>query len=546
MTDSKLVTSEPMRLDVLKLINESRMTYGLRHQDYQRYREYCTNRVRRLRQILKLTQSNNKSTNARKALPETFQDARYLQLYLFESERAWAYAMELKHASTNTIDTRPHHHLIKRLKRASQYAEQLHQHAQQQSVNHPTLLDTKAYALSMKAYLLFEQQQWKEALDRLIQSRMIYARFAQSNSQAEQEALCYAAMDALDPTIRFCAYRLQLDQDVERLVQEYPLADSSLKHQLDSLSVQPESSSRLEWRGKTVTIKYPGLSETIKKAQQNNSWTEAEKLVKRALKEDKEATAKVASSKSAKATEALHYVFTYVEYHVFGSQIKQYLETIENQSPRPQQCIQLYDSILKHIRYIWDLPLVKEDMALEGEMNVLDLYYKGCRCVHAAVAYNEMKKTLESLGLYQKAQTYIVQAKQALSQIHQFDQDALLKLTDQQLAELEQTIQAGTWKSRAAWYLEHGEQEEENSTEQLNAMDLNQIPLMDQLDHYPSTISPQRLIDLPPKFQPVACKPFYFDLAANFVKYPNVAIADRAGKSSQSSGGFWGIFGGRK
>ncbi|OBZ86209.1 Signal recognition particle subunit SRP68 [Choanephora cucurbitarum] len=533
-----------MVVDVLKLINESRMTYGLRHQDYQRYREYSTNRVRRLRQILKLAQANSKSTNARKALPETFHDARYLHLFVYESERAWAFAMELKHASTNSIDTRPQHHLIKRLKRASQYAEQLHQHCQQQSVDDRTLLDAKAYASSMKGYLLFEQQQWKEALDLFIQSRMIYARFAQI-AHAEQEALCYAAMDELDPTIRFCAYRLQLDQDVEKLVDQHPL-DKSVQDQLDALSVESsQKNSPVQWREKTVTIKYPGLAETIQEAQQSNSWTEAEKLVKKAVKEDKEATAKVTSSKSAKATEALQYVFTFVEYHVFGSQIKHHLSTISNQSLKPQQRIQLYDNILKNITYFWDLPLVREDMALDGEMNVLDLYYKGCRCVHVAAAYNEMKKTLESLALYQKAQSYVVQAKQALAQIHQFADDALLKVTDQDLSELEQSIQAGTWKSRAAWYLEHGEDEQELA-EQLNAVDLDQALLIDQLDHYPSHISPQRLVDLPPKFQPVACKPFYFDLAANFVKYPEEAIADRAGKSSQSTGGFWGIFGGRK
>lgn len=146
---------------VLGLINESRMTYGLRHQDYQRYRysgieksryllltvlfcsEYCTNRIRRLRQILKLTQSNNKTTNVRKPLPQEFNDARYLHLGVYETERAWAFAMELKQESANSMETRQRHHLVKRLKRASQHAEALYTLCQEQTVDIRTVLDVK-------------------------------------------------------------------------------------------------------------------------------------------------------------------------------------------------------------------------------------------------------------------------------------------------------------------------------------------------------------------------------------------------------------------
>lgn len=41
---------------VLKLIKDSQQQHGLRHADYQRYRGYCTRRVRRLRKVLKLPQ----------------------------------------------------------------------------------------------------------------------------------------------------------------------------------------------------------------------------------------------------------------------------------------------------------------------------------------------------------------------------------------------------------------------------------------------------------------------------------------------------------
>ncbi|KAF1798711.1 hypothetical protein FB192DRAFT_1430019 [Mucor lusitanicus] len=558
-----------MSVDVLGLINESRMTYGLRHQDYQRYREYCTNRIRRLRQILKLTQSNNKTTNVRKPLPQEFNDARYLHLGVYETERAWAFAMELKQESANSMETRQRHHLVKRLKRASQHAEALYKLCQEQTVDIRTVLDVKAYAALMKGYLYFEQQQWQEAMNQFVESRTVYEKFAKANSTAEQEALCYSAIDEIDPNIRFCAYKLQLGsgQDVEGIVGQHqgPGMDQ-LKEQLAKVSndkSKDQTRKTLVWRDKEFTIKQQQLAQSVIKAQdvrksiQPNdasafdavvsAWAEADKLAKKALKDDKEATAKVTSSKSAKATEDLNNLFTFVEYNLFGSSIERNVCLVEQAAEKkPQHAVKLYDDILKHLEYIWELPHVKDDMSLDGELNVLSLYYKGCRCVQVASAYNDMNKTPESLAIYQRGQTYVVQAKQALSQIRSFAQDALLKVTDSDLADLEQTIRSGTWKSRAAWYLENGSDsgDQEQVAEKMQQLDLNTTEtLLEHLDSYPSSINPQHLVEFPPKFQPVACKPFYFDLAANFVRYPEESLAARTEKSSGSGSGFWGIFG---
>ena len=38
-----------LSLDILHLAKTSQMKNGLRHQDYRRYRQYCTRRLRRIR-----------------------------------------------------------------------------------------------------------------------------------------------------------------------------------------------------------------------------------------------------------------------------------------------------------------------------------------------------------------------------------------------------------------------------------------------------------------------------------------------------------------
>lgn len=408
---------------------------------------------------------------------------------------------------------------------------------------------------------------WAKGNNDEVSIRTVYEKFAKTNSTAEQEALCYSAIDEIDPNIRFCAYKLQLSggQDVEGIVGKHqgPGMDQ-LKEQLAKISDDKSKDQTLKtfvWRDKQFTIKNQSLAQSVIKAQDTrksiqpndasafdavlSAWAEADKLAKKALKDDKEATAKVTSSKSAKATEDLNNLFTFVEYNLFGSSIERNVCLVEQAvEKKPQYAVKLYDDILKNLEYIWELPQVKDDMSLDGELNVLSLYYKGCRCVQVASAYNEMKKTPESLAIYQRGQTYVVQAKQALSQIRSFAQDALLKVTDSDLADLEQAIRSGTWKSRATWYLENGSDSDEHVSEKMQQLDLNTTEtLLEHLDSYPSSINPSHLVEFPPKFQPVACKPFYFDLAANFVKYPEESLAARTEKSSGSGSGFWGIFG---
>lgn len=177
--------------------------------------------------------------------------------------------------------------------------------------------------------------------------RTIYERFAKYNSNAEQEALCYSAMDDIDPNIRFCAYKLQLNKDVEGIVSGYH--SDALEKQLSTMDQNKKESGaekEMQWRDKQFVIKNKALCQAVEKGEQSKDWTEAEKLIKKALKEDKEATAKITSSKSAKATEDLNNLFTYIEYSLFGSVIEHNLRSIEK-AEKPQQAIKLYDDILK-------------------------------------------------------------------------------------------------------------------------------------------------------------------------------------------------------
>ena len=106
---------------ILRIIKESQAQNGLRHNDYQRYRQYCSRRLHRLRRSLNfkhgcatsplctvrtsafrshdllLCPPRSKKRYQKKELTaEVVADERFLHIPLICSERCWSYAMQLK------------------------------------------------------------------------------------------------------------------------------------------------------------------------------------------------------------------------------------------------------------------------------------------------------------------------------------------------------------------------------------------------------------------------------------------------------------------
>lgn len=108
---------------VLKIIKEAQQQHGLRHGDYQRYRGYCSRRLRRLRKVLKVQQGDRRHFKRKDVVSSMITEDKFLQIPLIMAERAWSYAMQLRQES-NT-EPRKKFHLISRLKKAVRHALQL-------------------------------------------------------------------------------------------------------------------------------------------------------------------------------------------------------------------------------------------------------------------------------------------------------------------------------------------------------------------------------------------------------------------------------------
>lgn len=107
----------------MKIIKDAQQQHGLRHGDYQRYRGYCSRRLRRLRKVLKVPQGDRRHFKRKDVTAAIVTDDKFLQVPLTMAERAWSYALQLR-IESNT-EPRKKFHLISRLRKAATYALQL-------------------------------------------------------------------------------------------------------------------------------------------------------------------------------------------------------------------------------------------------------------------------------------------------------------------------------------------------------------------------------------------------------------------------------------
>lgn len=89
---------------------------------------------------------------------------RFLHIVVFYAERAWAYAMHLKKENEKELSLPRRRHLIRRLRKAQAWAQQLLELCRE-SCDARSQLEADAYAAWLGGSLLLEQEKdWETAL----------------------------------------------------------------------------------------------------------------------------------------------------------------------------------------------------------------------------------------------------------------------------------------------------------------------------------------------------------------------------------------------
>lgn len=198
-------------MDILLTISTAQNQNGLRHSDYQRYRQYCSRRLRRVRKSVGLSHAKkcDKKETWKAKNVEKVTDARMISIPLLNAERAWAYAMQLKSDMEEDGD-RKRFHLLKRFKRAAQYSQELADLCAV-AADRRTQLEADAYNALMHGNLYLQRDQAEVALEKFMHAKMAYEQLAKI-SGAEIRTLCAAKLSSIEPGIRYCKYVLNRQQ----------------------------------------------------------------------------------------------------------------------------------------------------------------------------------------------------------------------------------------------------------------------------------------------------------------------------------------------
>lgn len=539
-------------LEILQIIKDSQQQHGLRHGDYQRYRGYCSRRLRRLRKTLGFKMGNRHKFTGKKITEEMLSDNRYLLLVLMEAERAWSYAMQLKQEA-NT-EPRKRFHLLARLRKAAKHGEHLERLCESPRVDAKTKLEAQAYTAYLTGMVQFELQEWKSAMEAFNKCKTIYEKLASAFTE-EQAVLYYQRVEEISPNLRYCAYNIGDQNAINDLMQMRLSAGGSggMITELETLITQTRAKqaatmSEVEWRGRTVPVKIDkarifllGLADNEAAiAQAANEETKEHlyetllaecrdtiQAVREELRTDVKSRERASDAEGGKVSnlQYLHSYLTYIKLWTVVKRNESMADTLQaklkepqadesKRVPRPQDLIRLYDIILQSLAELSSIQGMEEDHTFQKEIALKTQVYKAYRCFFIAQSYVLVKKWSEALVLYERVLKYAREVQSKAKNIS----NSLKDLPDVQ--ELIAEVNAEKYSLQAAAILD----KEDVAETPVQPHVKDNKPLCDRLDTFrldPTLVGKQaNLVEFPPDFQPIPCKPLFFDLALNHVAFP--------------------------
>uniref|UniRef100_A0A669BYJ8 Signal recognition particle subunit SRP68 n=1 Tax=Oreochromis niloticus TaxID=8128 RepID=A0A669BYJ8_ORENI len=512
-------------LEILQIIKESQQQHGLRHGDYQRYRGYCSRRLRRLRKTLGFKMGNRHKFVGKKVTVEMLSDNRYLLLVLMEAERAWSYAMQLKQEA-NT-EPRKRFHLLARLRKAAKHSEKLEKLCESPRVDAKTKLEAQAYTAYLTGMVEFELQEWKQAMEAFNKCKTIYEKLA--SAFTEDLAVLYRQrVDEISPNIRYCAYNIGDQNAINDLMQMRLTGGGGgmMAEKLEALITQARTKqaatmSEVEWRGRTVPVKIDkarvfllGLADNEAAIAQAANEETKEHLYEtllaecrdtiQAVKEELKTEAKQRERSSDGDTgkvsnlQYLHSYLTYIKLctlvkrnesmaHTLQAKLKEPEADENKRGPRPQDLIRLYDIILQvnSLAELSTLQGLEDDHTFQKEVSLKTLVYKAYRSVFLWLVFQHFQR----MQLKFKLQIHLRPHSGKNSRLYP-DLNFLFPMIPM--------------LSSPHFFFTQ--------------------PLCDHLETFrfdPTLVGKQpSLVQFPPDFQPIPCKPLFFDLALNHVAFP--------------------------
>lgn len=197
-------------------------------------------------------------------------------MLLFETEKAWSYANELKAKKAEDDNALSQRHCNKTWRRAAHFAERLWeqytQTFQKEGLQDVYRAEVAAYCLSTKATSFFETSRWEVSLQHLSVAYELLGLLA-SASGSQDSAIFAEWADELEPMIRYCVRKIDpqgresdgsVSDNVARCMQDEDATLSEEKALAKGLKVSlPSDGARdqvtVEWLGRRLPVRQSEL-----------------------------------------------------------------------------------------------------------------------------------------------------------------------------------------------------------------------------------------------------------------------------------------------
>ncbi|CAG9309983.1 unnamed protein product [Blepharisma stoltei] len=479
-----------VKVEIIETVKASQTQNGLRHSDYLRYRRYCAQKLRRLRKSAKFTFGRGKFQQ-KQITTDLCQDSRYILMLLYNAERSWSYAMQLRQHLSLSSSAKAKRHLLTRLRKAVKWSEAL-EHAVNAVGDVKSTLEAQAYKSLMTGYLDLEQQHWEKARDSFLASQAVYQRLSEVADTIEVVAI-QQKLSSLEPMIRYCQHQLGNSVSTQELLDlKFSQSPESelLNAQIESLLAESrqqrvQNAGEINIKGKSYTVRNEKARLALQKAEEvfmaleraSNKldlYTEAFGYYDEAcryIKKDKdESQASGDVGEAAIWGQLLEAIQQIKKGRVVERNLelaRQAEEKFEDEidiaikggrvKGKPQEIVKIYDTILTSLKAL-------EDDTRENEIRAKRAYYMSLVNLYS-------DRLLEAYALLQRC-------------------DELGGKTDE-VKVLEAKLEAA-------------------------------LALRDEVPDISALKLVSKKEDFPPALQPISCKPVFYDLAIDSIEYPNL------------------------
>ncbi|CAK9016250.1 unnamed protein product [Durusdinium trenchii] len=540
------VTHEPFVLKILATVQVHRNLNGLRHNDHLRYRQYCSRRLRRLYFALRFKHGKNRFKQA--SFPENFDDPKWIFIPLVQTERAWAFGVQLKadNAAAAAFNARWRHHSERKFAKACQYAQHLESvckvHCDQR-----TQLEAEAYAAFMAGTWLVEREHWAEAKTKLARCKKLCEHFILAADQAEASAL-RTHLQELAPMLRECRYNLgeaeEEDEGLSKVTQSGKSTkdtDGGMTYRGHAVSIPSEkikakvkiclesakavqADADSENRGPASTEKYGEISIEFGEVLKD---IHGEMIAAGADADTAEWRTAEAFIREASLCLSVERNLMLLKSHLTKLDDTEDVNTIDSRRYcRPEEGMRFCELIKEDLAALAQLPESSPD--LEDRLAVYKKAVLDYRCMYLALCHTALGKLLEAAALLDMLTGRIEEAVGSGGPGHLPRLESLFHHIQQQLP-----LRVARWHCRVLVLLAKSKKTKKDDAEE------------------PSVDAPKTKQDLlatfPPKFLDIPCKPLLFDLAFPCIEPPDldeILPKKQEGKGRQAVAAVAGALGG--